>query len=75
MASDSMAHQPYQGMHGFTMSLSYDTVAQGKPIFDALADGGRVDMALQETFWADGFGMLTDRFGTPWMVNCGMKPA
>jgi PhnB protein len=28
-------------------------------------------MSLQATFWAEGFGMLIDRFGTPWIVNCG----
>ena len=36
---------------------------------DALADGGKVGMPFQETFWAKGFGMLVDRYGTPWMVN------
>ena len=34
---------------------------------------GTVKMALQETFWAKGFGMVIDRFGTPWIVNCGRK--
>jgi PhnB protein len=32
-------------------------------------------MPIQETFWAQRFGMLTDRFGTPWMINCEKKPA
>lgn len=36
----------------------------------ALAAGGQVTMPLQKTFWAEAFGMLVDRFGTPWMVNC-----
>ena len=36
----------------------------------ALVEGGTVRMPLQETFWAEKFGMLTDRFGTPWMINC-----
>jgi len=69
MASDSMVGQPYGGMKGFSLSLSYPDVAQGKRTFDALADGGSVTMPFQKTFWADGFGMLVDRFGTPWMVN------
>jgi PhnB protein len=43
-------------------------------VFNALADGGSVRMPLGETFWAKKFGMLTDRFGTPWMINCE-KPA
>ncbi len=69
MASDSMAGHPYDGMKGFSLSLSYPDVAQGKRIFDSLADGGRVTMPFQKTFWAEGFGMLVDRFGAPWMIN------
>ncbi len=75
MASDNLSGQPYKGMHGFTIALSYDTVDEGRKIFDALADGGQVEMPLQKTFWAEGFGMLADRFGTPWMINCGQAPA
>ena len=70
MASDSMAGHPYGGMHGFSLSLVYPTVAEGRRMFDALAEGGRVTMAFEKTFWAEGFGMLVDRFGTPWMINC-----
>ena len=72
MASDSMAGQPYGGMKGFSLSLIYPTTAEAKRIFDALAEGGQVTMPLQKTFWAEAFGMLTDRFGTPWMVNGNM---
>ncbi|MCM2336658.1 MAG: VOC family protein, partial [Pseudomonas sp.] len=35
--------------------------------------GGTVRMPFEETFWAQGFGMCVDRFGTPWMVNAGSK--
>ena len=69
MASDAMLGQPYEGMKGFSLSLNYKTAAEAKPIFEALAAGGRVTMALQKTFWSDAFGMLVDRFGTPWMFN------
>ena len=72
MASDSMAGQPYEGMKGFSLSLVYPTVADAHRAFDALAEGGRVTMPLQKTFWAEAFGMLVDRFGTPWMVNGAM---
>jgi PhnB protein len=37
-----------------------------------LAAGGQVQMPFEKTFWAEGFGMLVDKFGTPWMVNCSM---
>ena len=40
-------------------------------MFDALAKGGKVTMPLQKTFWVEAFGMVVDRFGTPWMVNGG----
>lgn len=75
MASDSMAGQPTKGMHGFSLSLIYPTAAEAQPVFDALAEGGRVTMPLQKVFWSEAFGMLVDRFGTPWMVNGGMASA
>jgi PhnB protein len=74
MASDWMAPAPYEAKKGFSLSLAYPTAEEGKRIFDTLAEGGRVTMPYGETFWAKGFGMCTDRFGTPWMVNGGMNP-
>ena len=72
MASDSMVGHPHEGMKGFSLSLVYPTVSDAQRAFDALADGGRVTMPLQKTFWAEAFGTLVDRFGTPWMVNGAM---
>jgi len=72
MASDSMAGQPYGGMKGFSLSLIYPTAAEARRMFDTLAQGGQVNMPMDKTFWAEAFGMLVDRFGTPWMVNGGM---
>jgi PhnB protein len=69
MASDWMHASPYPGMHGFSVSLGYPTVAAARGVFDALAEGGKVTMPFEKTFWADGFGMLIDRFGMPWMVG------
>ena len=69
MASDSMMGQPYGGMNGFSLSLIYPTVQEAKRVFDALAVGGQVTMPFGKTFWAEAFGMLVDRFGTPWMIN------
>jgi PhnB protein len=43
--------------------------ADAERIFSALAAGGRVTMPFEKTFWSPGFGMVVDRFGTPWMVN------
>jgi PhnB protein len=72
MASDETAGHPYAGMKEFSLSLTYPAVAEAQRVFDALAEGGRVNLPFQKTFWSEGFGMLVDRFGTPWMINAGM---
>ncbi len=72
MASDSMAGQSYEGMKGFSLSLVYPTVAEANRMFAALAEGGQTTMPIAKTFFAEAFGMLVDRFGTPWMVLGGM---
>ena len=51
------------------MSIGVDSAAEGQRIFNALAEGGTVAMPYAATFWSEGFGMVTDRFATPWMVN------
>jgi PhnB protein len=72
MASDGMCNNT--GAHqGYSLSLDPTNVEEGKRLFDALADGGSVTMPYGPTFWAQGFGMLTDRFGVHWMINV-MKP-
>ena len=73
MASDWMAPQPFPGMGGFSLALNYPSVKDARRVFDALADGGQVLMPLDKTFWVEAFGMLTDRFGTPWMVSGGKQ--
>jgi len=73
MASDSMPGQPFEGMKGFGVAISYPTPEASRPVFEALAEGGQVGMPLGETFWAESFGMVTDRFGTPWLINGGPK--
>ncbi len=55
---------------GFCVSLMVDTPAEAERIFRDLGKGGTVTMPIAETFWAQRFGMLTDKFGTPWMINC-----
>lgn len=63
----------YQQPQGFNVMAAVDDPAEAQRVFNALAEGGSVTMPFQETFWARGFGCCTDRFGTPWMVNCA-KP-
>lgn len=57
------------GYEGFSLSLHVATIEEAERAFAALADGGKVEMPLTETFWSPGYGMLTDRFGIGWMVN------
>ena len=54
---------------GFSLSLAVDKAADADRYFNALADGGAVQMPLGKTFWSPRFGMLTDRFGLGWMVS------
>ena len=61
----------YQQPAGFTVAIHLNDVADAERIFRTLSESGTVTMPLQQTFWATRFGMLVDRFGIPWMVNCG----
>ena len=54
---------------GFSLSLTVKTAGEADRFFNALADGGKVQMPLSKTFWSPRFGMLADRFGVGWMVN------
>ena len=70
MASDAPPEWKFEGYKGFSVSVQANNVDEGKKLFDALAAGGQVTMPYGPQFWAVGFGMLTDKFGVPWMVNC-----
>ena len=69
MGSDA-PQEHYSRPQGLYVSISVPSRGEGQRIFDELAAGGQVTMPFEKTFWSSGFGMLTDRFGTPWMVNC-----
>lgn len=69
MASDAPPGQ-YTKPTGISVSISLKDRDKGEQIFNALAEGGTLTMPFSKTFWASGFGMCTDRFGIPWMVNC-----
>ena len=60
----------YQPIKGITVSLSIDKPEDADRVFQALSEKGSVQMPIQKTFWALRFGMLTDQFGIPWMINC-----
>lgn len=71
-APESMGFQLQQG-NNVHLNLEPDTRADTDRLFAALAAGGQVQMPLQQMFWGDYFGSLTDRFGICWMVNCSSK--
>jgi len=60
----------YEKAQGFMVQVGIDDAAEAERLFQALSADGSVTMPLQQTFWAARFGMLVDRFGTPWMINC-----
>jgi PhnB protein len=74
MGSDAPSDH-YQAPQGFSLSIGTKDPAEAERIFNELAQDGKVQMPLQQTFWAARFGMLVDRFGIPWMVNCEQAAA
>jgi len=60
----------YEEAKGFCVSLQIKDPTAGDRIFNALAENGTVRMPFQQTFWAVRFGVVVDRFGIPWMINC-----
>ena len=60
----------YEAPRGFSLSINLTSAAEADAIFGELATEGRVLVPLEKTFWAERFGMVVDRFGVPWMINC-----
>jgi len=69
MAAD-VAPEQYEEPKGFSLSLQMKNVEDAERIFRDLATEGRVVLSLEKTFWAERFGMVVDRFGIPWLINC-----
>ena len=73
-APESMGFKVNFGNNSY-INLQPDTRKETKELFDKLAAGGKVGMELQDMFWGDYFGSLTDKFGVQWMFNCSEKAA
>jgi PhnB protein len=69
MGSDSPPER-FSPPQGFSLSLGARTNAEAERVFQALSAGGQVHMPMAESFFAQRFGMLVDRYGIPWMVIC-----
>ena len=69
MADDGMGNETKAEFKGMTLMIEVADDAEAKRVFTALGEGGNVTMPLAKTFWSSSFGMLTDKFGVPWMVG------
>jgi PhnB protein len=71
-APESMGFSLTMGNNVY-INLEPDTRTETKRLFNALREGGKVEMELQDMFWGDYFGSLTDKYGVRWMFNCSAK--
>jgi PhnB protein len=55
-----------------TIAITVKTAEEGKIIFDALAQGGKIGMPYNKALWAEGYGMLTDKFNVGWQISGNM---
>jgi len=69
MGSDAPGGR-YEKPQGFGVSLGVDTPSEAERIYAAFSEGGQISMPIQETFFAQKFAMLTDRYGIPWIIVC-----
>jgi PhnB protein len=60
----------YQEPRGMSVALNVKEPAEADRVFQELSNDGKIQMPIQKTFWSARFGMVTDRFGIAWMVNC-----
>ena len=74
MISDIQPGMPHSPGTNVYICLDFEDAADMSKKFDALAAGGKVLMALNDTFWGARFGMLLDAYGIQWMFNCEKKP-
>jgi uncharacterized glyoxalase superfamily protein PhnB len=75
LTADDGPGEPNAEFKGMTLAIEVADDAEAKRVFAALGQGGKVTMALMKTFWTSSFGMLTDKFGVPWMVNVAAPKA
>jgi PhnB protein len=68
-SSDAFGHATVQG-NNFSISVNAGSKEEAQNLFNGLSAGGKITMPLDKTFWGAWFGMLVDKFGIQWMVNC-----
>ena len=70
MFCDDIHTENFSTNGNISLAIGLNDIDKAKQYFANLSDGGTVIMPLDKTFWAEAFGMLTDKFGIKWMVNC-----
>jgi PhnB protein len=70
MMCDDLRPESVAGGGNISLAIGLNDPERAKHVFGKLADGGSVVMPLEKTYWAEAFGMVTDKFGVKWMVNC-----
>ncbi|SHN28452.1 VOC family protein [Gracilibacillus kekensis] len=70
LAGADTLHGNYKKPQGVFVILNFPEQLTAKKVFDSLSDGGEVLLPFEETFWSTGYGILVDRFGVPWKINC-----
>jgi PhnB protein len=73
MAADGMPGKPSEVGKNIALALGFDTETEQTKAYEALVEGGDASMPLHDAFWGARFGMLTDKFGIQWMLNCDKK--
>ena len=70
MMCDDPSPDAVAGSGNISLAIGLNDPERAKQIFGNLAKDGSVVMPLEKTYWAEAFGMVTDKFGVKWMVNC-----
>jgi PhnB protein len=69
LAGSDVQPEHYRRPQGFSVLVDVEGVERARRVFAALAEGGSVEMPIQQTFWSPAFGVLIDKFGIPWEIN------
>ena len=69
LAGSDVQPEHYRQPQGFSVLVDVEGVEKARRIFAALAEGGSIALPIQETFWSPAFGVVVDRFRTPWEIN------
>lgn len=73
MASDGKPGSPHIAGNNISLNVNFKSESEQDEIFGKLSESGNITMSLEDTFWGSRFGMITDKFGIQWMLNCEKK--